>query len=135
MPEGKRLGHAGAIVEGSRSTAESKIKALTEAGVKGGAVPSDLVKLIKEMIYEALPFPFGKKSEPGETLYGIANPAFLMKSFLLFYMKLRYKKNKTRADSEFLFVESLGFQIVGEFPFWYSLTTSGPSGTKRKEGR
>ncbi len=50
VPEGKRLGHAGAIVEGSRGTAESKINALTEAGVKVGAVPWDLGKLMKEMI-------------------------------------------------------------------------------------
>jgi succinyl-CoA synthetase alpha subunit len=52
VPEGKRLGHAGAIVEGSRGTAESKIKALTEAGVRVGAVPWDLGKLMKEMIRE-----------------------------------------------------------------------------------
>ena len=50
VPEGKRLGHAGAIVERSRGTAESKIKALTEAGVKVGAVPWDLGRLVKEMI-------------------------------------------------------------------------------------
>ena len=50
VPEGKRLGHAGAIVEGSRGTAESKIKALTEAGVKVGEVPWDLGKLMKAMI-------------------------------------------------------------------------------------
>jgi succinyl-CoA synthetase alpha subunit len=50
VPEGKRLGHAGAIVEGSRGTAESKIKALTEAGVKVGAVPWELGKLMKELI-------------------------------------------------------------------------------------
>ncbi|MBW2122654.1 MAG: succinate--CoA ligase subunit alpha, partial [Deltaproteobacteria bacterium] len=43
-------GHAGAIVEGNRGTAESKIGALTEAGVKVGEVPWDLGKLMKEMI-------------------------------------------------------------------------------------
>ena len=48
VPEGKRLGHAGAIVEGNLGTAESKIKALTGAGVKVGAVPWDLGKLMKE---------------------------------------------------------------------------------------
>jgi succinyl-CoA synthetase alpha subunit len=50
VPEGKRLGHAGAIVEGNLGTAESKIKALTEAGVKVGAVPWDLGKLMKESV-------------------------------------------------------------------------------------
>ena len=46
----KRLGHAGAIVEGTRGTAESKMKALTEAGVKVADVPWDLGPLMKEMI-------------------------------------------------------------------------------------
>ena len=50
VPEGKRLGHAGAIVEGTRGTAESKMKALTEAGVKVADVPWDLGPLMKEMI-------------------------------------------------------------------------------------
>ena len=50
VPEGKRLGHAGAIVEGNLGTAESKIEALTQAGVKVGAVPWDLGKLMKKMI-------------------------------------------------------------------------------------
>jgi len=50
VPEGKRLGHAGAIVEGTRGTAESKIQALTDAGVKVGDVPWDLGKLMKELI-------------------------------------------------------------------------------------
>ena len=50
VPEGKRLGHAGAIVEGTRGTAESKIQALTEAGVKVGDVPWDLGKLMAELL-------------------------------------------------------------------------------------
>jgi len=50
VPEGKRLGHAGAIIEGGQGTAESKIMALTEAGVEVGEVPWDLGRLIKEML-------------------------------------------------------------------------------------
>ena len=49
MP-GVRFGHAGAIVEGTRGTAESKIQALTGAGVKVGDVPWDLGKLMKQML-------------------------------------------------------------------------------------
>ncbi len=50
VPEGKRLGHAGAIVEGRRGTAESKIEALRQAGVKVAAVPWDLGELMKKAI-------------------------------------------------------------------------------------
>ncbi len=45
-PEGKQMGHAGAIIEGSAGTAESKIKSLEKAGIKVARLPSEVVKLL-----------------------------------------------------------------------------------------
>jgi len=47
-PPGKRMGHAGAIIEGNAGTAESKMKSLENAGVKVAKKPSDIVELIKK---------------------------------------------------------------------------------------
>jgi succinyl-CoA synthetase alpha subunit len=47
-PPGKKLGHAGAIIEGGKGSADSKIDALTEAGVKIARVPWEAGKLLKE---------------------------------------------------------------------------------------
>ena len=47
-PSGKRMGHAGAIIVGKAGTAESKIEALTKAGVSVAAKPGDIPKLLAE---------------------------------------------------------------------------------------
>jgi succinyl-CoA synthetase alpha subunit len=49
-PPGKRMGHAGAIVSGGKGTAESKIEALSQAGIAVADLPGDIVKLLKEKI-------------------------------------------------------------------------------------
>ena len=45
-PSGKRMGHAGAIIMGKQGTAQSKIEALTNAGVKVAEKPSDVTELL-----------------------------------------------------------------------------------------
>lgn len=45
-PPGKRMGHAGAIVEGGAGTAEDKIAALNAAGVKVADHPEQIAELI-----------------------------------------------------------------------------------------
>ncbi len=46
-PPGKRMGHAGAIVEGGEGTAEGKIEALTNVGVKVAEQPEEIPDLLK----------------------------------------------------------------------------------------
>ena len=53
-PEGKTMGHAGAIVSGSSGTAQAKKEALEAAGVKVGKTPSETAALMRE-IMESLP--------------------------------------------------------------------------------
>jgi succinyl-CoA synthetase alpha subunit len=49
-PEGKTMGHAGAIVSGSSGTAAGKQKALEAAGVKVGKTPSEAADLMREFL-------------------------------------------------------------------------------------
>ena len=49
-PEGKTMGHAGAIVSGSAGTAQAKKEALEKAGVKVGKTPSETAALMREII-------------------------------------------------------------------------------------
>ncbi|MFF6002822.1 succinate--CoA ligase subunit alpha [Prauserella flavalba] len=52
-PEGKTMGHAGAIVSGSSGTAQAKKEALEAAGVKVGKTPTETAELAREL-YKAL---------------------------------------------------------------------------------
>ena len=49
-PEGKTMGHAGAIVSGSAGTAQAKKEALEAAGVKVGKTPTETADLMREII-------------------------------------------------------------------------------------
>ncbi|MFX1457651.1 MAG: succinate--CoA ligase subunit alpha [Promethearchaeota archaeon] len=49
-PEGKRMGHAGAIISGDFGTAKGKIKALKDGGSIIAETPWDIPKLIKEIL-------------------------------------------------------------------------------------
>jgi succinyl-CoA synthetase alpha subunit len=49
-PEGKTMGHAGAIVSGSSGTAEAKKEALEAAGVKVGKTPSETAQLMRDLL-------------------------------------------------------------------------------------
>ena len=49
-PEGKTMGHAGAIVSGSSGTAAAKKEALEAAGVKVGKTPSETAELARQAV-------------------------------------------------------------------------------------
>ena len=49
-PEGKTMGHAGAIVSGSSGTAQAKKEALEAAGVKVGKTPSETAQLMRDIL-------------------------------------------------------------------------------------
>jgi succinyl-CoA synthetase alpha subunit len=52
-PEGKTMGHAGAIVSGSSGTAQAKKDALEAAGVKVGKTPSETAALARAILEQA----------------------------------------------------------------------------------
>ena len=52
-PEGKTMGHAGAIVSGSSGTAAAKQEALEAVGVKVGKTPSETARLMREVMTTA----------------------------------------------------------------------------------
>ncbi len=49
-PEGKTMGHAGAIVSGSAGTAAAKAEALEAVGVRVGRTPSETARLMREIV-------------------------------------------------------------------------------------
>jgi succinyl-CoA synthetase alpha subunit len=49
-PEGKTMGHAGAIISGSSGTAQAKKEALEKAGVRVGKTPSETAALVREVM-------------------------------------------------------------------------------------
>jgi len=49
-PEGKTMGHAGAIVSGSSGTAQAKKEALEAVGVRVGRTPSETARIVRELV-------------------------------------------------------------------------------------
>ncbi len=49
-PPGKRMGHAGAIISGSSGTAAAKIKAMNDAGIQVAEKPSDVTRILNELL-------------------------------------------------------------------------------------
>ncbi|NJL04612.1 MAG: succinate--CoA ligase subunit alpha [Chloroflexaceae bacterium] len=49
-PEGKRMGHAGAIISGGEGTAQEKIEALEAAGASMAAQPTDIAQMVKQIL-------------------------------------------------------------------------------------
>ena len=54
-PEGKTMGHAGAIISGSAGTAQAKKEALEKVGVRVGRTPSETARLVREVMRAPAP--------------------------------------------------------------------------------
>src|SRR5215472_14537977 len=49
-PSGKRMGHAGAIISGGKGTAQEKLAAMEDAGIKVTRNPAEMGKLLKTVL-------------------------------------------------------------------------------------
>ena len=54
-PEGKRMGHAGAIITRGKGTADSKVAALEDAGARVAKFPYEIPQLVEEALSERAP--------------------------------------------------------------------------------
>jgi succinyl-CoA synthetase alpha subunit len=50
-PPGRRMGHAGAIISGSAGTAEEKVKAFEDAGMRVAKRPVEIAELVRESLH------------------------------------------------------------------------------------
>jgi succinyl-CoA synthetase alpha subunit len=48
-PPGKRMGHAGAIISGSKGTGQAKVQALEAAGIRVGRNPTEVGEIVAEI--------------------------------------------------------------------------------------
>jgi len=49
-PQGKRMGHAGAIISGGKGTAQEKLAVMEECGIKVTRNPAEMGKLLKSVL-------------------------------------------------------------------------------------
>ena len=49
-PEGKQMGHAGAIVSGGKGTAQDKKEALEAVGIRVGRTPGQTAEIMREVL-------------------------------------------------------------------------------------